>query len=97
MSDTSATWPLFGEYMLAQSTRSGAFEVLRPPATGGKVLPLDIRGRPIDPVPQEAEIETTLGGVRHKTPPPEVARVLSSLALVAALILSLIIQAFLGP
>ena len=97
MSSTSAPWPLlFGESMLA-AAKSGAFEVLRPPATGGKVLPLDIRGRPIDPVPQEAEIETTLGGVRHKTPPPEVARVLSSLALVAALILSLILQAFLGP
>lgn len=98
MSDTSATWPLFGDYMIS-AAKSGAFEALRPPAPG-IVVPLDIRGRPIPaptPAEQEREIESSLGGVRHSAPPPEVLRVLSSLALVAALILSLILQAFLGP
>lgn len=94
MSDASATWPLFGEHMLA-AAKSGVFEVLPP----GIVVPLDIRGRPIAPVRERTgamEIETSLGGVRHRSPPPDVARVLSSLALVAALLLSLLIQAFLG-
>lgn len=99
MSSTLATWPLFGVPMLssAESTQKGIYDFPQGRPRTLKILPLDIRGRPIRPASEQRQEESDLGAVRHKAPPPDVARVLSSLALVAALILSLMLQAFLGP
>ena len=95
MSSYSGTWD--DAYLSAGV--SGAFDTVpvvsqdrprtMPPL---KVVPLDIRGRPISPPVDRRQEESDLGAVKHRPPPPDVMRVMSSLALVAALILSLAIQ-----
>ena len=96
MTSFSGTWDDACEMA---SGASGAFGVVpvvpqdrprtMPPL---KVVPLDIRGRPISPPVDRRQEESDLGAVKHRPPPPDVMRVMSSVALVAALILSLAIQ-----
>lgn len=93
MTGYSGTWD--DAYMSAGV--SGAFDTVqhavpkdRPRTL--KVVPLDIRGRPIRPPVDRRQEESDLGAVKHRPPPPDVLRVMSSVALVAALILSLAIQ-----
>ena len=100
MSSYSGTWDDACEMA---SGASGAFGVVpvvsqdrprtRPPLV---VVPLDIHGRPIPRDRDQRQEESDLGAVRHRAPPPDIARVLSSVALVGALILSLAIQCSMG-
>lgn len=95
MTSFSGTW----DDACVMAGASGAFGVVpvvsqdrprtRPPLV---VVPLDIHGRPIPQPVDRRQEESDLGAVRHRAPPPDIARVLSSVALVAALILSLAIQ-----
>lgn len=95
MTSLSGTWD-----DMAMAGISGAWTAVpqdrprtRPPLV---VVPLDIHGRPIPRDRDQRQEESDLGAVRHRAPPPDIARVLSSVALVGALILSLAIQCSMG-